>query len=72
MIFRLSQAEKNTFTTRLEEMSQEERDAENILKMNKLGVWNKGLMKGLKEYDPENYDQERELMYKISRVERNA
>ena len=42
------------------------------LKINKLGVWNKGLLKGLKEYDPENYDQERELMYKISRVERNV
>ena len=72
MVFRLSQAEKNTFTERLENMSPEERDAENILKLNKLGVWNKGLLKGLKEYDPENYDQERELMYKISRVERNV
>ena len=72
MVFRLSQAEKNTFTERLENMSPEERDAENILKINKLGVWNKGLLKGLKEYDPENYDQERELMYKISRVERNV
>ena len=72
MVFRLVQAEKNTYTERLEQLTQEERDAENILKLNKLGVWNKGLLKGLKNYDPENYDQERDLMYKISRIERNV
>ena len=72
MVFRLVQAEKNTYTERLEQLTQEERDAENILKLNKLGVWNKGLLKGLKEYDPENYDQERDLMYKISQIERRV
>ena len=71
MVFRLSQAEKNTYTERLEKYSQEKRDVENELKKNKLGTWNKGLQKGLRVYDPENYDQEREFMYNISRIERN-
>ena len=37
-----------------------------------MGVWNRGLTKGLKEYDPENYDQEREIMTKIAEIERQV
>jgi len=68
-IFKLKEREKDTFTDRLKEMTEEERKVDTILKINKLGVWNKGLQKGLIIYDPENYDEERELMVKINAIE---
>ena len=52
--------------------SEEEREVDTILKINKLGVWSKGLSKSLKEYDPENYDQEKEMTEKIAQVEKNV
>jgi len=71
-VFKLKEKEKDTFTDRLQALTDEERNADTILKINKLGVWNKGLTKGLKEYDPENYDQEREIMTKIAEIERQV
>jgi hypothetical protein len=53
-------------------MTDEERDADTILKINKLGVWSKGLQKGLTSYTKETYDDERELMDKITEIERNV
>ena len=71
-VFKLKEKEKDTFTDRLQLLTDEERNVDTILKINKLGVWNKGLMKGLKEYDPENYDQEREIMTKITEIEKKV
>ena len=71
-VFKLKEKEKDTFTDRLQALTDEERNVDTILKINKLGVWNKGLMKGLKEYDPENYDQERDIMTKIAEIERQV
>jgi hypothetical protein len=71
-VFKLKEKEKDTFTDRLQALTDEERNVDTILKINKLGAWNKGLMKGLKEYDPENYDQEREIMTKIAEIERKV
>ena len=71
-VFKLKEKEKDTFTDRLKSLTDEERNVDTILKINKLGVWNKGLMKGLKEYDPENYDQERDIMTKISEIEKKV
>lgn len=71
-VFKLKEKEKDTFTDRLQALTDEERNVDTILKINKLGAWNKGLMKGLKEYDPENYDQEREIMTKIAEIERQV
>ena len=42
-------------------MNDEEREADTILKINKLGVWNKGLQKGLTKYVGEYYDEEIEM-----------
>ena len=69
-VFKLKEKEKDEFTDRLKKLSTDERNVDTILKINKLGVYNKGLLKGLKEYDPENYDQERELMNKIATIEK--
>jgi hypothetical protein len=68
-VFKLREKEKDTFTDRLKDLTDESREVENILKINKLGMWNKGLLKGLKEYDPENYDQEKVVMQKVTELE---
>ena len=57
-IFKLKEKEKDTFTDRLKELNDEERETDTILKINKLGVWNKGLQKGLTKYVGEYYDEE--------------
>jgi hypothetical protein len=62
-IFKLKEKEKNMITDRLEfNITDEEREADTILKINKLGVWSKGLEKGLRTYVKENYDKEKEFM----------
>ena len=71
-VFKLKEKEKDTFTDRLQLLNDEERTVDTILKINKLGLWNKGLAKGLKEYDPENYDQERDTMTKIAEIEKKV
>lgn len=71
-VFKISEREKDTFTDRLKAMTDEERDADTILKINKLGVWSKGLQKGLTSYTKETYDDERDVMEKITEVERDV
>jgi hypothetical protein len=67
--FKLKEGEKYTFTDRLKEMTEEEREVDNILKMYKLGpLWSRGLMTGA--YDPENYDQDKEVAMKIAEIQK--
>jgi hypothetical protein len=56
--------EKDLITDFLKNLSDEEREIENILKNNKLEKWNKGMQKGITQYVKENYDEEREAMEK--------
>ena len=51
-------------TDYLRNLTDEERNLENIFKNNKLEKWNKGLQKGITQYVKENYDEEREAMEK--------
>ena len=69
-IFKLKEKEKNMFTDRLKEISDEERNVDTILKINKLGVWSKGLQKGLTTYVKENYDDERDFTDKMNQYEK--
>ena len=69
-IFKIKQKEKNMVTSRLGSMTDEERNADTILKVNKLGVWNKGLQKGLTRYDKKTYDDDKVLTNNLERVER--
>jgi len=71
-IFKLKEKEKDIITDRLKFMTDEERDADTILKVNKLGVWSKGLQKGLTTYVKENYDEEREFMEQMLQYEKQA
>jgi hypothetical protein len=69
IIFKLKEAEKYTFTDRLKDLDDEQRAVDNILKVYKLGVWSAGLTKGIKQYDPENYEHEKEVSRQISEIQ---
>jgi hypothetical protein len=69
-VFKLKEREKDNITDRLKGLTEEERDADTILKINKLGVWNKGLQKGLTSYVADTYDDERELRDKFGALEK--
>jgi len=58
-VLRSKEKEKDIITERLRNLEDEEHKVDTILKMHKLEQWGKGLQKGLVQYDPENYDQER-------------
>ena len=62
--------EKDLVTERLKDLSDEERQVDNILKAHKLGQWNKGLLKGLTQYVPGTYDEERAVMEAQAEIER--
>uniref|UniRef100_A0A6C0BA64 Uncharacterized protein n=1 Tax=viral metagenome TaxID=1070528 RepID=A0A6C0BA64_9ZZZZ len=69
LVFKTKEREKDTFTDRLKALTDEERDADTILKINKLGVWSKGLQKGLTTYTKETYDEERDFAEKLAEIE---
>lgn len=62
--------EKNTITRTLKDMSDEEREVQNLFKGHKLESWGKGLTKGLTRYVKENYDEERAAIEKRLDYER--
>jgi hypothetical protein len=70
LVFKIKEREKNNITSRLQGLTDEEREADTILKINKLGVWSKGLQKGLTTYVKDNFDEEREDMEKMMQYER--
>jgi uncharacterized protein YsxB (DUF464 family) len=69
IIFKLKEAEKYTFTDRLRDLDDEQREVENVLKIYKLGMWSTGLSKGIREYDPENYEHEKEVSERIAEIQ---
>ena len=69
-VFKIKEREKNNITSRLQGLTDEEREADTILKINKLGVWSKGLQKGLTTYVKDNFDEEREDMEKMMQYEK--
>ena len=64
--------EKDQFTKRLKELSDEEREIENMMKNHKLGVWSKGLSKGVTQYEADTYDEERRDMERIIALEQEV
>jgi hypothetical protein len=69
-VFKIKEREKDTFTDRLKAKTDEERNVDTIMKINKLGEWGKGLQKGLTSYVKEDYDEERDMMMNIASIER--
>jgi mevalonate kinase len=69
-VFKLKEAEKYSFTDRLRDMSEEERTVDTILKHHKLGpLYSIGLSKGIKEYDPENFDHDKKVAEKVAEIQ---
>lgn len=69
-VFKLKEAEKYTFTDRLRDMTEEERAVDTILKHHKLGaLYSIGLSKGIKEYDPENFDHDKKVAEKVAEIQ---
>ena len=68
-VHRAKEKEKDVITSRLHDMTDEEREVENLFKNSKLGVWSKGLQKGHRIYQQDTYDQERDAMEKQALVE---
>lgn len=62
--------EKDLITDYLKNLSDEEREIENLFKNNKLEKWNKGMQKGVTQYVKENYDEERIAMEKQALLEK--
>jgi hypothetical protein len=71
LTFKIREREKNKITSRLQGLTDEEREADTILKVNKLGLWSKGLQKGLTTYVKDNFDEEREDMEQMMQYERS-
>jgi hypothetical protein len=69
-VFKLKEKEKDLITDRLKFLTDEEREADTILKINKLGVWSKGLQKGLTQYTKDNFDEDREFRNEMSVIEK--
>ena len=63
-VHRAKEKEKDIITHTFKEMTDEEREIENMFKNNKLEKWSKGLQKGLTIYQKETYDEEIDIMEK--------
>uniref|UniRef100_A0A6C0IWA1 Uncharacterized protein n=1 Tax=viral metagenome TaxID=1070528 RepID=A0A6C0IWA1_9ZZZZ len=69
-VYKLKEAEKYSFTDRLRDMTEEERAVDTILKHHKLGpLYSIGLSKGLREYDPENFDHDKQVAEKVAEIQ---
>ena len=68
-VHRSKEKEKDTITDYLKKMSDEEREIENLFKNNKLERWSRGLQKGVRIYQADTYDQERQDMEAQALVE---
>jgi len=69
-VFKLKEAEKYSFTDRLRDMTEDERAVDTILKHHKLGpLYSIGLSKGIKEYDPENFDHDKKVAEKVAEIQ---
>ena len=69
-VFKLREKEKDLVTDRLKAMTDEERDADTMLKITKQGLYSKGLEKGLTMYDKDFYEEEQNLRDEMLRAER--
>jgi hypothetical protein len=68
-IFNLKEKEKNMITDRQEKLEGDEKDVDALMKKHKLGVWGKGLNKGLTQYVREDYDNERQFRDTMNEIE---
>jgi hypothetical protein len=70
-VFKLREREKDLVTDRLKQMTDEERDGDTIHKINKLGMYSKGMQKGLTTLDKNFYDEEQQFRDQMEKAEKN-
>ena len=70
MVFKIKEKEKDRTTDRLKALTDDERNADTILKLNKLGAWDVGMQKGFTEYNGKFYDKNHEFMTEMSDAEK--
>jgi len=70
-VFKLREKEKDLVTDRLKIMTDEQRDTDTLLKINKLGMYSKGLQKGLTTLDKDFYDEEQSFRDNMVRAEKS-
>jgi hypothetical protein len=70
-VFKLREKEKDLVTDRLKIMTDEQRDTDTVLKINKLGMYSKGLQKGLTTLDKDFYDEEQSFRDNMVRAEKS-
>ena len=63
-VLKAKEKEKSKITSRLRDLTIEEREIENIMKNNSLGKWGVGKTKAIYEYDENQYDKERDQLEK--------
>lgn len=69
-IHKFKEEEKRGITDYLKEMTEEEREIENLFKSNKLEKWSTGMQKGFRTYQGSTYDEERKTMEDRAIVEK--
>ncbi len=70
MVFKNKEREKQEFISKFERLSEEERETENILKVMKLGpTWSKGLQASVRNYDADDYDDDKIMATKLQESE---
>jgi hypothetical protein len=69
-VFKLKEREKDLITDRLKRLTDEERNADTILKINKLEQYSKGLQKGLTILDKDFYDEEQQFRDEMGKAEK--
>ena len=70
-VFKLKMREKNLITDKLKRMNEEEREMDTMMKIVKLGVYSKGMQKGLTVLDKDYYDEEEDFRTEMLNAERN-
>ena len=68
-VLKAKEKEKNKITTRLGDLTVEEREIENIMKNQRLGEWGLGQTKALFVYDEEQYNKERRELEQDTLIE---
>jgi hypothetical protein len=70
-VFKLKEKEKHMIMDRLVAMSDDEKEVDRVLKINKLEAWGKGLEKSYTVFDRDAYDRNFEFTETMDKLERN-
>ncbi len=67
-LFKLKEREKDMVTDRLKSMTDDDRNTDTVMKINKLGMYNKSMQKGFTKYDKGFYEEEQDLRDEMTKT----